>query len=537
MRGIRAIGSAFFVFSLLLTCSTRAEVTKDDLYLSYTSTVDELRKVGFRPRKDVDPWPMKIPINWGADPFDDENWQFQLNAWRSIDPFLTEYFKTKNASLLDEAVTYVDDWYDYNINRREENPYAWYDMATGIRAMRLAFLIEAARNGLYSPTPEQMAHLIELADEHAGQLQIEESIALNNHGLFQVAGLNLLCGVISDREICKTAQGFASSKFNEIMQAQFTEEGVHTENSPSYHFFVQNLLNKVGALRRLPGFNAMAKVEAVSPWLTFPDGTTAAVGDSAGKSKPLKEDPIEPACLDDGRCYAVGDFTKSGYAIVRSLPSAEQTSMLFVTGMAHATAHKHADELSFELFEFGRLIFVDSGKYGYNNDAMRRYVLSADAHNTVGIDGVEINPDDIEMSGTLLRSIEFRAGKFKIEGSLKRPWLFQQERQITFDPGRSLRIVDTVSSFWSRTFVSSLHLAPDLSPVLTGTGFKVEVGDHSVTAKLIDDDCKIIQVRGQKEPPLGWISTGYQKATPTTVVRALCPGTQRSITLEMSFEK
>jgi hypothetical protein len=168
---------------------------------------------------------------------------------------------------------------------------------------------------------------------------------------------------------------------------------------------------------------------------------------------------------------------------------------------------------------------------------MRRYVLSADAHNTVGIDGVEINPDDIEMSGTLLRSIEFRARKFKIEGSLKRPWLFQQERQITFDPGRSLRIVDTVSSFWSRTFVSSLHLAPDLSPVLTGTGFKVEVGDHSVTAKLIDDDCKIIQVRGQKEPPLGWISTGYQKATPTTVVRALCPGTQRSITWEISFEE
>lgn len=526
---------AFSAFSLSLCFSAHAEVTRADLYLGSSTTVEQLRSSGFQPRRDVDPWPLKLPLNWGANPFADENWQFQLNAWRAIDPLLLEYFQTKDQALLAEAMAYVDDWFDYNITRRDQNKYAWYDMAVGIRAMHLAFFIDAARSGLFSPSAEQMDRLVDLADEHARRLRVEKSIALNNHGLFQVAGLNLLCVVLSDREACENGQEFAAAKFAEIMGSQFTEEGVHTENSPSYHYFVQNLLKKVGALRRLPGIESMDKVEAVSPWLAFPDGTTAAVGDSEGKSKALDRDPPNPVCLDAGRCFAVGDFTKSGYAIVRSLPSAEQSSMLFVTGMAHTMTHKHSDELSFELFEFGRFIFIDSGKYGYNDDPIRRYVMSADAHNTIGIDGLAIGPAEIEMSGTLLQPIELREGMFRIAGSLKRPWLFQQERQIAYDPGRSLRVTDTVASFWSRTFVGSLHLAPDLSPILTESGFTVQVGNRSVTAKLLDDDCEITQVRGQKEPMLGWVSTSYQKAAPTTVVRALCSGRSRSITWDINF--
>src|SRR5690606_25493861 len=133
---------------------------------------------------------------------------------------------------------------------------------------------------------------------------------------------------------------------------------------------------------------------------------------------PLESDPEEPACLAPGRCFAIGDFTESGYAIIRSLPSREQTSMLFVMGMAFSRVHKHADDLSFELFEFGRLIFIDSGKYGYEQDEMSAYATSAAAHNTISLEDRPIGPRDVVMNGSLLEPIETTEDGFVIRGSL-----------------------------------------------------------------------------------------------------------------------
>ena len=56
--------------------------------------------------------------------------------------------------------------------------------------------------------------------------------------------------------------------------------------------------------------------------------------------------------------------------------------MLIVTGACWNDTHKHVDDLSFELFEFGRMIFIDSGIYSYTRDSMRSYVLGPLAHNT-----------------------------------------------------------------------------------------------------------------------------------------------------------
>src|SRR5690606_1431378 len=117
-------------------------------------------------RGDVEPWPLKLPVDWAADPYNDRNWRFQLNAWRMTDPILNEYFKTKSPDLLKEALAFVDDWYRFHFIAKIRNPYACYDMAAGIRALRLAFLIDAANDDLFAPTDSQMAHLLRMADEH-----------------------------------------------------------------------------------------------------------------------------------------------------------------------------------------------------------------------------------------------------------------------------------------------------------------------------------------------------------------------------------
>src|SRR3712207_3145144 len=74
---------------------------------------------------------------------------------------------------------------------------------------------------------------------------------------------------------------------------------------------------------------------------------------------------------------------RSGWAMVKAGESH------LITSAAHVTrAHKHADELSFELCERGERVIADTGKFSYGEDHwLRGYVLSARAHSTLVVDG------------------------------------------------------------------------------------------------------------------------------------------------------
>ena len=529
-----------------VSLSPAAEISRKDLYLGGSAGAAEPGV--FRPRGDVEPWRYSLPIDWNADPFNDRNWRFQLHAWRMTDPFLREYFRTGSTGPLAEALAIVEDWHDYHA-AHEETPFSWYDMAAGIRALRIAFFLDLIERGKLTVGEESRAKLEALAREHAERLQDDDYISAGNHGLFQVFGLDLLCGVAAVDE-CRGARRYAKEKFEWILDQQYTQQGVHKEHSPSYHGFVGRVVKSLGGAARFTSGKAsalLARAAAVRPWLAFPDGRWVRAGDSDGKTAPLEAiDPGNRRCLADDRCFAVADIERSGYAIVRSLPSLpkkEQTSMLFVTGMAYSTTHKHADELSFELYEFGRPVFIDSGKYGYNQDDRRAYVVSAAAHNTISFADTPVAPTDIRFSGGLLDETEPTDEGFVIGGSIDRPGLFRQSRRIVYDPGRSLTITDRVEgNSWAELlfsptdrYVSSLHLAPDLEPRIEGRGFVVDVGPGRVRAGLVEDDCEIDSVRGQARPLLGWASRGYLKLTPATVVRALCPAGRRTITWKIEF--
>ncbi len=58
-------------------------------------------------------------------------------------------------------------------------------------------------------------------------------------------------------------------------------------------------------------------------------------------------------------------------------------------GPEYQPGHAHCDTLSFELSLDGRRVVVDSGVHGYETDALRAYVRSTAAHNTVKVNGVE----------------------------------------------------------------------------------------------------------------------------------------------------
>ena len=211
--------------------------------------------------------------------------------------------------------------------------------------------------------------------------------------------------------------------------------------------------------------------------------------------------------------------------------------MLFVSAMAAGAGHKHSDDLSFVLMEGGREIFTDSGMYGYNYDEIRSYALSARAHNIPSLIDRRIYPADIDPANTHLDPVLVDQGRFVIRGAVDRPGLFLHERVFSYVPGALLRVEDKLNNLTDSRWQSNLHLAPDLIPEISETGFVVSAGDLTVRAEFSGDGCDISEIRGETNPHQGWVSVGYLEMTPATVVVATCPADLVESSWHITFEQ
>ena len=486
----------------------------------------------FRPRDDLPAWDASLPIDWSADPFQDRNWQFQLHSWRTMDFALHRYRDTGDADWLQRAVEIALDWEHFHIERGGHSEFGWYDHSTGIRASRIAFLLDRILSRELDVGDRDLEAILRLADLHAEKLQEPDFLARGNHAIFQLVGLDSLCEVASWRRTCATARSYASGAFSQLIRTQFTKEGVHTESSPAYHQFILSALRRTRAEVRFASPDVariIDRASRVTPWLTWPGGEFVEVGDSTGNG-PVLESDVTQTCLGDGTCWAVRDFTESGYAIIRSLPDSpiDEASMLFVKGKGRVTGHKHTDELAFSLMEDGRKIFVDSGQYGYNRDEARRYVVSARAHNVPSLADREITPQHVDVEAGRFGPIRIDGSEFVVDGLVERRRkyrgrFFRHERTFHYAPGVSLTIKDRLINRTNSPWLSNLHLAPDLVPIVEGSSFSVQVGDRLVRAEFRGEGCTLGVAKGKTDPYQGWVSPSYLQLAPAPVVSATCP--------------
>lgn len=512
-------------------------VSAEDIYLIRHPRAYALQRAeGFHARPHPDPWPLALPLDWSADPFANANWCFQLHAWRMTDPILQEYFDRGGDAQLREAFAFALDWHRFHLREGKEAGFSWNDMATGIRAMRIAVFLERAAAGALVLSNSERTALDELADAHALRLSDESFFAPNNHGIFQAFGLNLLCSAAAEREAMRGGRLRAEEMLDELVRLQFTSEAVHTEHSPAYHDFAVRRLERLGIRRHFanaPVKEIVARAAEVTGWFVYPNKAIARLGDSVGMGVPLAA--ARPTPLPDGRDFWVGDFSKSGYAIVRDAHR-DGKSMLFLTGMAYSSTHKHADDLSVELFEHGRFALVDTGKYAYRSDPKRAYAWSAAAHNTISLKERPVRRRDLRHYGSALSPVASGEGGFRLAGAIQRPGLFTQRREIVYDPGRLLVISDELSSHRSWTYMSHLHLAPDLRPELDGRTFHADLGEGGgLGAMLVSPRGSIRAARGESDPMLGWVTRAYGELEPTTTISAECPGRDRTITWAIWF--
>ena len=459
------------------------------------------------------------PIDWGADPFRSRNWRFRLNAMSFLVPSLQHHAETGDAASLAHARAVFLDWDEFNLRRGRDNDFRWYDHATGLRAGHLAFVIDRSlrQDDL---APHELRRLLVVADQHLLHLRDPDELAPNNHGLFQLAGLAGLCRAVPELSRCDGALAYARREFGRIVSDQFGADAIHTENSPFYHGYALQTIERVvatGWLDVTP--EARAHLERATghlPWLVRPDGQYAQIGDSHGR--PGQRAQLRAMARPGASGPAHRVFPAAGYAIVRA-PAAdgpEQDGYLFFTAGFQSRAHNHWDALSFEWFDRGAPVLVDSGVYSTNHDGRRDYVLSTRAHNTVEIDrrnsdGGEPRPPEAIAAAEL-------DGTFALVAEAHHPESVTRHRRILlYRPGEWLLVHDELRAMQGRTFTAWFHLEPGYrTERLAGGELLAARADGGPPLRLFDlaggpgEGAAVEIVRGQSAPRMqGWFTAEY----------------------------
>ena len=480
-----------------------------------------LETEGFRPhgRKDLPTWPFALPLEWDADPFDDPNWCFQLHAWRMIDDHILAHHRDGNGEPLVRALDIALDWLDWHRSNKLGAKASWTDMAVGLRAQKIAFLLsESARGGLRLDREERVALRV-LWEAHAAFIATADNLAHTNHTLIDLHGLNALVRVWPDHPESERLRQFLRTEVRATWAAQFDAEGVHRENSPAYHGLGVNLLTVYERSNWYgPEFGLtelLEKARAAEQWMSMPDGRVVPVGDSNGApdSGPNWSGPS----FTNEELSRFELFSRSGYGIVRSpfdVP-VEGSSFLHFMCAFSTPAHKHGDDLSVVWNERGGDILVDAGKYAYvGGDPFRGYAVKARAHNTVEVAGIPDPRATEDPYGDALGGVARLEWGFHLHGRIERRGLgVEHDRSLLFRPGEWLVIVDWLRAREERDFTQWFHFTPRVRLARTGKGLQGDLGGRCLWLRSrTSTSSRLELVRGVLKPePQGWISRGYRK--------------------------
>lgn len=495
-------------------------VQKEIPYLNYFNSIingnyQRLKQQGFRARTDSELISIKSPLNFSN--VKDRNTEFTLHAWRFLNPIWAEFVKTQNLSYIKEIMTYMRDWVRYK--SRVNNIFIWYDMATGIRAIHVAFLTHLIKVFDIPLSPRDLKLLKDLQTSHIYKLYNPSWLKLNNHGIWQVFGLRLLSWSLGDEN--KGIVDLCNSKLKELLDFSYDKQGVHTENSPFYHHYVSNLIVQLPEDLFLSVSEKIALIKAnarvITAWLTDPYGDFYQIGDSEGVGNRLTSDMLNVSeDFFDNTDYISKKF-ELGYAIVRTAPDCpkEKSCSLIFYGTNQHHIHSHADKLGFILFHKGVEVFTDSGKYIYESGDWQNYFISDKAHNVLGLEERFFGPMDVSYRETKIKDIVRHNNEYKLTGVtayLCKSLVYS--RTISYKPNEQLTILDEIQNETNSVLEQRFHL---------GIGVEANYDKYHKTIKLSyagreiatmfvpEEVVEVNILAGSLAPIAGWCSKSYKK--------------------------
>lgn len=421
------------------------------------------------------------PMPWAQKSEAQRSHNFYIQSLDMIDPLLAAYSDTGDVKYLTPPVSIVLDWIDVHQKSAPNlSPLAWYDMAVGLRAYRMAYLYEAAKEQRLL-TKDQDDLIWQALEDHINYLADDKNIAFhNNHGYYQIAG-QVATGRRFYKQSNKMAQAFkqGQERLIHMLHQQFAADGVHREHSPDYHRMVYDTLKSLissDLINDEAALNFSEIIEEALSWFVFPDQKIVNFGDSDARLVAMKANHAKNKWNTDAMRFMVTNggvgklgsetmraFTEGGYWIVRK-PHAEieelkEYSYLAFNAAFHSRTHKHADDLSFVWYDHGMNILVDAGRYGYIGktaqgseawlnghwyaDPMRMYCESTRAHNALEFDGKDYPRKGAKPYGSALQRYgQLDSGIYYAEAESKYFKSIRHARTLIYQPRKWLIILD-----------------------------------------------------------------------------------------------
>jgi hypothetical protein len=321
------------------------------------------------------------------------------------------YLQTDRIDYLAQSKKILDDWIDYSY-LETTSKFCWNEHAVAYRVHNIIYFL-SIREEMGEPNIIYDVAFVERVVEslilHGTFLADDVNYLPNsNHGLMMDRALIALSLFLIQDEHSSYWYEKGFSRLEQQMAEQFTEKGVHVENSPAYAWTVivwflniEAFLNQFDLSLNMDERIKKAQeayILQIEPNLYLPQlGHT-----DYTKFVPTDEwYSTEKASLN----YIITQgqqgeppedsftvFPEAGLAITRQgwLPAdqfEETTWALIKGGYIGGTAHKQNDDLSFVLYANGHEVFVDPGFYNYEaENPIHQYLESALAHNTVIVD-------------------------------------------------------------------------------------------------------------------------------------------------------
>lgn len=414
---------------------------------------------------------------WSSGPQDDRSWRWTLHAFLPLDPLIA----TGRIGMLSQL---IGTWRSKFESQPIEHDFPWHDHATALRLDRLS------RIKLQFP----QCNFIDLAQRHAELLMRDDFYSKHtNHGFDQALSLILAALAFPEAETAGSWRELGLTRLTDEIHFAFTDEGVHVENSPAYHFgMISNMLRARRLLKVSGQYSAgfdehFDKALRFLIWVTRPDRFLAYMGDSTSYRPSVHPEladlPSAPlvAWVSTGGKAGVepnGNFAvyeKSGYAAYRSSwQSWPGHTHIVMKSSFLSPYHRQDDDLNVLVHAYGEDWLIDSGLYNHNRrDPIRIYMRSARAHNVPFILGAKIDRTSVGRDFAYLKRIEVPGFPYAVKGETRMYQTGVLTRNLLIKDQDNFSIQDEVTGYEDMPRYWVFHVPKDKTLELHGKNVSI----------------------------------------------------------------
>lgn len=509
-------------------------------------------------------------IQWEANPTPNHyrEWTWQLNRhheWRMLGHLYRETGDEKYARLF---VSLFESW-----RAQTECPddapggatEAWRTIEIGIRMTKIWHYAIHAFYRSPSVSDHVLCEIFASMWENANRLRLHPThgnwLVMEMSGLYHIG---LLYPFFAEADEWRV---YAADRLTKELDVQLYPDSFQYELTTNYHgVVVDNYGYAVDISRAMeqplpPAFlDVLGRAYELYPRLAQPDlrlpdlndGTRADVSYMCAKALALfpgredyryfasrRAEGAPPAFTDCVLPY-------SGMAVLRD-GWGEDAQWAFFESAPFGRGHQHEDKLNFLLYAYGRELLRDTGNYAYDTSEMRRYVLSARAHNTALVDGMEQNrrarytwhDEDIhkrsDLTAVLGTEYDILGGVYD-EGYGRELLSVTHRRTVVKVKNHPLGlktfylVIDRFAPADGAEHVYDINWQLEDVPFTAQTDGAVRVaadyGD-GVSLTLVSAEALVLR-RGSRAPFMGWRTP--DRPAPSVVLRA-CGASRRAVTL------